>query len=90
MIRPRPPRLPYPFIPPLDPPAEEPPYIPPETTGEDPGPRPPWLPEGWPWPLPPRGRTSGYRIAATAPRYHLATAPAQSSLLRPTRLPLPG
>jgi len=53
MTRPRPPRLPYPFIPPFDPPAEEPPYIPPETSGEDPGPRPPWLPEGWPWPLPP-------------------------------------
>ena len=62
MIRPRPPRLPYPFIPPFDPPAEEPPYIPPDSSSsygddgsssEDPGPRPPWWPEDWPWPLPP-------------------------------------
>ncbi len=60
-FKPKLPRLPYPFIPPFDPPAEQPPYIPPESSGgddegsssEDPGPRPPWWPEEWPWPPPP-------------------------------------
>ena len=60
-FKPKLPRLPYPFIPPFDPPSEQPPYIPPESSGgddegsssEDPGPRPPWWPEDWPWPPPP-------------------------------------
>ena len=33
-FKPKLPRLPYPFIPPFDPPAEQPPYIPPERSGE--------------------------------------------------------
>ncbi len=60
-FKPKLPRLPYPFIPPFDPPSEQPPYIPPESSGgddegsstEDPGPHPPWWPEDWPWPPPP-------------------------------------
>jgi hypothetical protein len=34
-FKPKLPRLPYPFIPPFDPPAEQPPYIPPESSGGD-------------------------------------------------------
>ncbi len=32
-FKPKLPRLPYPFIPPFDPPSEQPPYIPPESSG---------------------------------------------------------
>jgi hypothetical protein len=60
-FKPKLPRLPYPFIPPFDPPSEQPPYVPPKNPGgegggspsEDPGPRPPWWHEDWPWPPPP-------------------------------------
>jgi hypothetical protein len=34
-FKPKLPRLPYPFIPRFDPPAEQPPYIPPESSGGD-------------------------------------------------------
>ena len=34
-FKPKLPRLPYPFIPPFDPPSEQPPYIPPESSGGD-------------------------------------------------------
>lgn len=53
MIWPRPPRLPYPFIPPVDFPGDPFPYHPnPEGSSgpDDPGPRPPWWPEDWEWP----------------------------------------
>ena len=60
-FKPKLPRLPYPFIPPFDPPSEQPPYVPPKSPGvegggspsEDPGPRPPWWHEDWPWSPPP-------------------------------------
>ncbi len=60
-FKPKPPRLPYPFIPPFDPPAEHHRIFHRrvlEATMKDlkrrPRPtRPPWWPEDWPWPPPP-------------------------------------